>query len=254
MLVLLPPSEGKTVPTRGKRLDLDALSFAALTGVRRRIADALVELASSDPAKAADVLGLGPTQSEAIERDAALWTQPTARADTIYTGVLYGALDLPSLDPAARRRATRTLVFASGLFGLLRPGDRIPAYRLSGDTTLPGLGTLASQWRDVLGGVVAEQVGSGLLVDLRSGAYTALWKPAAPLRDRTATVRVLHEVSGRRSVVSHFNKATKGRIVRALLAEGAAPRTVAGLAEVLRDLGWHVEVDGRRLDVVVTEV
>ncbi len=57
-------------------------------------------------------------------------------------------------------------------------------------------------------------------------------------------------------MVSHFNKATKGRIVRALLEEGADPRTPAALADTLRDLGWAVEVHdqgtrGTRLDVVV---
>jgi hypothetical protein len=55
-------------------------------------------------------------------------------------------------------------------------------------------------------------------------------------------------------VVSHFNKATKGRIVRALLEAGAAPRTPAKLAEALRDLGWTVEEDGGRLDVVVSDL
>ena len=69
----------------------------------------------------------------------------------------------------------------------------------------------------------------------------------------------MHEVSGKRQVVSHFNKATKGRIVRALLESGANPRTPARLAEALRDLGWSVEVtDGAggavQLDVVVSEV
>jgi hypothetical protein len=72
-------------------------------------------------------------------------------------------------------------------------------------------------------------------------------------------IRVLHEVGGRRTVVSHFNKATKGRILRTLLEDGANPRTPARLAEALRDLGWTVEVkDGAKgavqLDVVVSEL
>lgn len=254
MLVLLPPSEGKAVPRRGRPLDLDALSFPELTDTRRRIADALVTLCSEDPVRAADVLGLGPTQADAVARDASLWSQPTARADAVYDGVLYAALDLASLDAAARRRASRSLAFASALFGLLRPADRIPAYRLSGNVTLPGLGTMASQWRDVLGPVVEDVLGAGLLIDLRSSTYTALWKPPRDVLSRTATVRVLHESGGKRTVVSHFNKATKGRLVRELLIEGAAPRTVGALASAWRDLGWTVEEHGHRLDVVVTEI
>ena len=138
----------------------------------------------------------------------------------------------------------------------MAPTDRIPAYRLSGDTALPGLGTVAGVWRDALGPELTELVGGGLLVDLRSGMYAAFWRPAG--LSRVATVRVLHEVNGKRQVVSHFNKATKGRIVRALLEEGANPRTPAALAAVLRDLGWTVEEtpvrDVVQLDVVVAEL
>ena len=109
----------------------------------------------------------------------------------------------------------------------------------------------------MLGPVVTELVGDGLLVDLRSGMYAAFWRPAG--LPRVATVRVLHDVRGKRQVVSHFNKATKGRIVRALLEEGANPRTPARLAEALRDLGWTVEVAGAakgatQLDVVVSDL
>ena len=144
----------------------------------------------------------------------------------------------------------------SSLFGVVAPTDRIPPYRLSGDAALPGLGTVAGVWREALGSEIAELVGDGLLVDLRSGMYAAFWRPSG--LSRVATVRVLHEVAGKRQVVSHFNKATKGRIVRALLEDGANPRTPARLAEALRDLGWAVEetpVKGAvQLDVVVTEL
>jgi hypothetical protein len=58
----------------------------------------------------------------------------------------------------------------------------------------------------------------------------------------------------RRQIVSHFNKATKGRLVRALLTAGAKPRTPHALAADLRDLGFTVEEDGPRLDVLVREL
>lgn len=251
MLILLPPSEGKAAARRGKPLDLGTLDFPALTAPRERVVDALVELCEGDPEVAAKTLGVGTTQLALVELNRTLRTAPTQRADQVYTGVLYDALGVATLSPAAKRRATARLAVTSSLFGLVRPSDRIPAYRLSGDTTLPGLGGVAATWREHLGPVITETAGSGLLVDLRSGTYVSFWRPAGV---RTATVRVLHEHQGKRKVVSHFNKATKGRIVRALLESGADPRTPARLAAALRDLGWVVEEDGGQLDVVVSEL
>ena len=256
VLILLPPSEGKAAPRRGHPLDLASLGSPVLTATRERVVDAVVALAARPDAAA--VLGLGGTQADLVDLDARLRTSPTARADRVYTGVLYDALGFATLSTAARRRATSRVAITSSVFGLVRPGDRIPAYRLSGDVTLPGLGPVAAIWRDALGPAVADAVGAGLLVDLRSTMYAAFWRPPAERAGRVATVRVLHEVGGVRKVVSHFNKATKGRIVRDLLEDGGSPRTPGALGDLLTSLGWKVEVGeptsrGTQLDVVVSD-
>ena len=255
MLILLPPSEGKALPARGKTLDLETLSLPELTPARSVMIQALVELSSGDPTQAAQVLGLGATQLDLIEVNAGLRQAPTARADQIYTGVLYDALDLATLPAAARSRATRRLLIASSLFGMVSPADRIPSYRLSGGVRLPDLGGVASYWRRHLEMPMGDLVGDGLLLDLRSSVYAGFWKPQGA---NTATFRVLHESNGKRKVVSHFNKATKGRITRELLREGVNPRSPLALADNLRDLGWFVETAdqpaGHRLDVIVTEI
>ena len=259
MLILLPPSEGKTAPRRGAPLSLAGLSLPSLTAAREAVIDALVALCAADPASAMDVLGVPKTQPELVALNASLRSAPTARADAIYTGVLYDALSASTLSPAAKRRATSRLMVTSSVFGLVGIGDRIPAYRLSGDTTLPGLGGVQAHWRRHLGDGALEALGNGLLVDLRSGTYAAFWRPD-DVAERTATVRVLHEVGGVRKVVSHFNKATKGRLVRAVLEDGRDARTPAAFARLLADLGWRVEessgpeASGTRLDVVVGEL
>jgi cytoplasmic iron level regulating protein YaaA (DUF328/UPF0246 family) len=259
VLILLPPSEGKAAPSRGRALDLDSLSAPSLSEPRKRVLHALVGLCRDEPGRAAEVLGLSAGQAGLVRLDAGLESAPTARADRVYTGVLYDALDVGSLSTAARRRSATRVAVTSSLFGLVRFGDRIPAYRLSGDAVLPDVGPVAGVWREALGPAVKEALGRGLLVDLRSSMYAAFWRPPAELASRVATVRVLHEVGGERKVVSHFNKATKGRIVRALLEDGADPRTPGALAGALRDLGWTVEVGeatkkGTQLDVVVAEL
>jgi len=257
MLILLPPSEGKTAPRRGKPLDLDSLAFPTLTASRAEVLSALHDLCTTDGDAAWKVLGLGPTQADQVALDARVLESPTARADQVYSGVLYDALHVASLSSAARRRATSWLAVTSGLFGLLRPSDRIPAYRLSGDVSLPGIGPVATYWSHRLDPSVREGAGRGLVVDLRSSTYASFWRPGQDLAGRTVSLRVLHEAGGRRTVVSHFNKATKGRIVRALLEDGAAPSSPARFADQLRSLGWKVEEgshskQGTRFDVVVS--
>ena len=257
MLILLPPSEGKYAPRRGASLALDGLSNLVLTPARSAVIESVVEWCTTAPEAAMEGLAIPKTQPELLALNASLATGPTARAERIYTGVVYDNLAAGTLSATARRRLGRVAV-TSSVFGLVSLADRIPAYRLSGDATIPGLGPVAAHWRTHLGPAITDSVGDGLLVDLRSATYQNFWR-TEPLARSTATVRVLHEVNGTRKVVSHFNKATKGRLVRALLEDGANPRTPTKLAEAWRDLGWTVEVGahgktGTQLDVVVAEI
>jgi cytoplasmic iron level regulating protein YaaA (DUF328/UPF0246 family) len=237
VLVLLPPSETKHPGGGGDPLDLAALGAPELTPVRTELVEALVKLADDVPAARA-ALGVSAQQDDEIARNAALWTSPTLPALERYTGVLYDALDIGSLSRARRARADARLAVGSALFGLVRGSDRIPAYRLSAGSTLPGLPTLRALWRPVLAPVLADE--PGLVVDLRSGAYAAL----APVPG-AVTVQVLSErPDGTRAVVSHFNKAHKGRLARLLATTTAEPGDVVGLRRLLRRAGLHVEHPG----------
>lgn len=259
MLVLLPPSEGKAPSGRGAPLKLESLSLPELTATREAILDELVELCVGDEDKAREVLGLSEGLRGEVAKNTELRTAGARPAGEIYTGVLYDALDLASLDTAAKKRAARSLLVFSGLWGAVRVTDRIPSYRCSMGVKLPGLGALGACWRTAMAAALPEAAGAGLVLDLRSSAYAAAWKPKGEVAGRTATVRVLHAPT--RKVVSHFNKATKGRIVRSLLEAGSAPSGPAELVEALRDLGYVVEVESPKgagkawsLDVLVDEI
>lgn len=264
MLILLPPSEGKADAGTGRRLDLARLSLPELTGAREEVLSALVALSAGDEVAAREALGLSEGQRGELRRNARLRAAAAAPAGRLYTGVLYEALDLASLPPAAQRAARRSVLISSGLWGAVRLTDRIPPYRCPIGARLPGVGALSAYWRRALAPTMDAVAGAGPVLDLRSGAYAATWAPRGEVAARTVTVRVLHEreVDGApvRSVVSHFNKATKGRLVRDLLTAGVRPRSADGLVAALRDLKYTVlEQPGptgrpRQVDVVVTEL
>jgi cytoplasmic iron level regulating protein YaaA (DUF328/UPF0246 family) len=239
VLLLLPPSEGKAAGGRGAPLDLARLSHPALTPVRERLVAALQAAAVGEPERLQRALGCS---ADDVAKDAVLTAAPTLPVVRRYTGVVYEALSYATLSPAGRRRANGSVRVASALFGLLAPTDRIPAYRLSGGTSLPGVGSLAAAWRPVLEPELAAV--RGLVVDLRSGPYAALARVPHAVQ-----VRVLRERDGVRAVVSHDNKHTKGLLARALCEAGA--RSVADVAEAGRSVADLVEVDGRRVDLVL---
>nr|WP_174257682.1 peroxide stress protein YaaA [Phytoactinopolyspora alkaliphila] len=260
-MILLPPSEGKAVSESGRLVDVESLSFPELTSARRKVLTALMRLCTRSPRRAVETLGLGPKQADDVRRNAALMETPAAPARDVYAGVLFDALGLGSLNDDASRRADERLVVMSGLWGALRPADRIPAYRLGGGVTLPSVGTLAGHWRPKLAGVLAPAAGDGVVIDLRSTTYEAFWRPDPSLTGRSVRIRVLHERDGKRSVVSHHSKATKGRVVRALLESPAVPRRPVDVADLLAELGWKAELTEPErparpwlLDIVVTHV
>jgi cytoplasmic iron level regulating protein YaaA (DUF328/UPF0246 family) len=268
MLILLPPSEGKTGAVAGDPVDLGALWLPALAAPRRRVLSKLVALCAKTSRRSREAalatLGLTAGQSAELARNAGLLRAPSAAAGQVYTGVLYEALDLPTLGPDARASVEESVLVFSALWGAVRLTDAIPAYRCAVGVSLPVLGGLGPYWRAVLTKKLDAAAGAGPVLDLRSGAYASMWSPGPGLAARTATLRVLHErvVDGapQRSVVSHFNKATKGRLVRDLATAGAAPGSVDELVTALRDLKYTVEQRPapqdrpRQLDVVVAQV
>jgi cytoplasmic iron level regulating protein YaaA (DUF328/UPF0246 family) len=254
VLILLPPSEGKAPPRRrGRPADLDTLALPELTSTRAAVRDALVA-ASSRP-DALELLGVGEGLRPEVELNTRLASTPSAGALEVYTGVLYDALGFASLSPAAKRRAGRVLRVQSALWGPVGPGDRIAPYRLSMAATLPGLGPLARVWRSVLAGPMAALAGSGVVVDCRSSSYAAAWTPTGEAARRLLAVRVFTEVAGRRTVVSHAAKHTRGQVAGVLLEHPGRLTTVADVAAAVAESGHRCELvdHGRRgysLDVL----
>lgn len=221
MKVLLPPSEGKATPRGGEPVDLGVLAFAEELGAKR---EALVD--ALDPE---------------------LRRVPAAPAAEVYSGVLYQRLQLADLPAAARRRAAKSVLIASALWGFVRLEDRIPFYKLPPSTKLNGFGPLAAWWREALATAMSDESGE-TIVDMRSAAYTAAWKPK---RATLLSVRAFREEKGERKAVSHMAKAVRGDVARALLLAPAEPKSAEDVAATAADAGFEVELTPASLDVIV---
>ena len=240
-MILLPPSEGKAVPNTKAVLDLAMLSFPEINELRLKVIESLVKVSEGRGAAARKILGVTANQDDEIARNHALPTKPVAPAMAVYTGVLFDAIGIDSLSKSELKNFSRDAYVVSALFGLISVKDCIPAYRLSGSTKLPKLGSLASLWNNS----VADLLGSAdeFIIDLRSGTYQKLGQIPAVAASNSVVPRVLQKMpSGPPKVVSHHNKATKGRIVRAIAQSGRTLNSVDALAEVIAALGAEVEI------------
>ncbi len=171
---------------------------------------------SSEESSARTALKLGPKSIAERFRNLALDTSPTLPAIDRYTGVLYDPLATLGADAATRAWWFDHVVVQSAMFGPIRGGDRIPAYRLSHDSRL-GSPRLASHWPAASARVLAALTADGLVLDLRSEGYRQLGPVPAAVVLRVVSV----DGSGRRKALNHWNKTAKGRLVGLLARTGA---------------------------------
>lgn len=260
MRILLPPSEakhagGRRAAANGRRPVQPIDESRALT------LDALAELLRGPDAAAA--LLLPPSVAvAAIASNSRVRGGPLLPAIRRYAGTVYDGLAVSELSQVARSLAGSRLLIFSGLFGVLRGAEPVPDYRVPAKATLPGLGIAASFWRPRLAELVPPMLGrGGLIVDLRSSDYAAMWQPSPGSREasRLLAVRVLsRRPDGSLGVISYPSKLAKGRLAGGLLercAAGLPVRSAEDVAATWAELGGRdavrrVVARGSALDLV----
>lgn len=230
MKILLPPSETKREGGLDAPLELASLSLPSLNVQRSAVLDALVDLAA-DEQTSRRVLKLSDRQRGEIAHNRRLRTAPTMPAVDRYTGVLFDALDAPTLSAASRRWLGEHVWIHSAPLGPVGALDAVPTYRLAAGTSLPGLPALRRHWAKPTSAAIADAAPSFIL-DLRSEAYVAL----GPVPDAvpSAYVRVVTE-HGR--ALNHFNKKSKGLLVRALAEDRPRMASLRSLRRWADDRG-----------------
>ena len=127
----------------------------------------------------------------------------------------------------------------SALFGPVRLTDLITPHRLSGSVKLPGQGSVASIWSKALKELLTQQLSGHVVVDLRSSEYGAMYRPTRGSDCLMLNIGVakVNPATGKRSVVSHWAKHTRGLLAGALLeavAGAQLPGSEGDVDEILQ--------------------
>ncbi len=241
MRILLPPSAGKTTKESTNHLQLEKLWQAEhLTQTRRQLIDDVQNTALL--ADAAQIFKLGPKNAHEISQNLEVYDAPALAAWQLYDGVLYEAAKFAQIfssgdsSQGGQGQGSQsqggqgqleelTLVF-SALFGPVRLTDLITPHRLSGSVKLPGQGSVASIWSKALKELLTQQLSGHVVVDLRSAEYGAMYRPLRGGECVMLNIGVakVNPATGKRSVVSHWAKHTRGLLAGALLRAVASGR------------------------------
>lgn len=203
-IILIPPSEGKA----------DGGENAPLRSVSGLVADLIAAIKEADPKK---LYGLKEKALEkAIAVNDEVLSSKTMPAIERYTGVVYDAIDYQTLKK--KSDFDEKVLIVSGLFGLVRPTDLIPNYRLKIDKL-----KAARLWKQSN----SEQLKDAFVIDLLPQAH----KKAVEYANGIAVEFVLKK-AGKKMPAGHQGKHIKGRFVRWLVENNiTAPELFHGFKE-----------------------
>lgn len=210
MLVLVPPSKSMRPEGEGP-----AWAPAGPLGEERaRVAAAYERLAEDRGSFGATVEARDELLDDALDQVRGLRSDPTAPAGDRFVGQLHLAAGYPEMGAKEQQRYARHVRIVSGLLGMAAPDELVPRYRLPMGATLPGVGPLASFWREPLTDELARQADGDVVWDLLSAEYRRAVDPV-PL----SLVRVRFERphdGGWRAAPAVVGKQLKGALARHL--------------------------------------
>lgn len=222
MLILLSPA--KTMDMSAKSNGMAGMPLATepiYEADARKLTGAMREFSESELAK---LLKISPAlAAQNYERYQLFGTPSNLRKEAIaaYNGTVFKAIDVPTLSKSDLKYAQDRLRIVSTLYGLVRPFDRIEAYRIAFNLKLlPGEGNLYDYWLPKLTGPLIEDVKvvGGVLVNLASlDIQGALHMDEVRRAVRVVTPEFQELRDGKYETVRTYAKICRGVMTRHIL-------------------------------------
>lgn len=225
--ILLASSDGKTSggnPFAPDMFDYRTANtfnyFKVLNPERRQIINALLAAIGDEDLDLETILGVGGEElASAVEVNRNILQAPLMSAlDRYNPGVLYQATDFQGLPTGAQRRLLEEGIILSGLFGLLRPDDLIPEYRLPMSAELPGIGKVSEFWKPLLSKELNETLTGRFVWNLLPEDYEIAWDDEHTY-EAMVKIEFMRKVKGELKPISQDIKPLRGKIVNFIVQE-----------------------------------
>ena len=224
--ILLAPAEGKTPggnPFAPDMFDYRSSStfnyFSDLNPERRKLIKLLQETVEKGEG-VQEIFGVnGDILEEAVQATLNVFDAPLMSAlDRYSPGVMYKSMDFAGLPTGAQRRLLENAIIFSGMFGLIRPDDLIPLYRLKMDAVLPDIGKVAKYWKPFISPILNKTLEDHIVWNLLPGTHREAWDDDHSYQ-QMVTVKFFTEEKGERKPVTHGTKPLRGQLVNYLVRE-----------------------------------
>lgn len=250
--ILLPPAEEQQ--TGGNPFAPDMFDyrtsntfnyFNELNSERRKLIGRLQEVIG-DGEGLEEIFGSsGDALEHAVNVNTEIYNAPLMSAHDRYSpGVMYKAMDFAGLPTGAQRRLLENGIIFSGLFGLLRPDDLIPEYRLPMNSVVPGLGKISDYWRPIISPVLNRTLEGAFVWNFIPPLHQAAWDDEHTY-ETEIRVRFLVKEGGEPKEVIEDVRPLNGKLVNFIVRES--------LEELEPLLEW-THPDGFEYDPGATEV
>lgn len=253
--ILLAPSEGKQeggnpfAPDMFDYRSSDTFNyFNELNTERRALIDQLQDfIKEADDEALQEVFGVkGDYLENAVDVNLNIYDAPLMSAlDRYSAGVMYEAMDFPGLPTGAQRRLLENGIIISGLFGVLRPDDLIPNYRLRIDAKLPGVGKISNYWKPLISPLLNEAVSGKFIWDLLPHAHRRAWDDEQTY-EQIVQVKFYDVKDGERKPVTHNVKTLRGELVNFIVRETL--EDLEPLLEWTHPSGYEFDPDATEID------
>lgn len=225
-ILLLPPSEAKidnlhqsTIYSKAREKN----SFPGLKRARGSLYRHLIEfLEYSNLAESSKALELkGIHLDKAIRSDLNLMKASTLPAIHRYAGIMFKYIDYHGMNQKQKTNFNENVLFIDGMFGIIKPMDLIPDYKLKINSPIPGL-NIVKFWKRELEKTLEREFYGKIIIDLLPDAH----RRVLPQREESTVNRkpctvdwgyykiVFGEViNGNMRNAGHFSKKLKGEFI-----------------------------------------
>jgi uncharacterized protein len=199
MVILIPPSEGKTKIKKPMDTRFGETDYYLMDDVKQVIR--LLSLIGDEELRS--IYGTSVEKARIYHRqnqdamNSRIWY-----AIERYCGVVYEHINWKSMSDNAKDYMEKYIRIFSGLFGLVTPRTLIPGYKLKMNVL-----ALQHHWKPILTNLLKDE---DVVIDLLPQVHRRAYEGS----DNVTTIEFSVITKGKRTAAGHYGKAVKGEFIR----------------------------------------